>query len=370
VSGARFNIDKTEIIPIGTKPHRRTIADTRKINAQDNNPLPQKIRITHDGEVVCILGVWIGNEANNQAPWEPILNIIKTKLNRWERAHLMLNGKCIILQAIVRGHTQFLAKAQGMPKHIEDALMNIMTTFIWEETKPRIAMATLQCPTQEGGLNILNVKSRNKAIKIIWLKAYLNFSLFHQKWATVTDHIILATAPPHSVEKARDNPFMQTWTALLRGHRAKVLNNNIRQMLKTARRYNVNLAAIKMTPHLLAQLPVWYHLAAKQKFLNNARVKCLMGKHDVAKVADLVRTSACLCHPTQFQTHQKNKNCTCQECTADRTLGCTNPHKCAMEALTRLSLIHPKYDLMKQEPPDSMSLTRTWKLLNERAKMG
>jgi len=123
-----------------------------------------------------------------------------------------------------------------------------------------------------------------------------------------------------------------------------------------------------MTPHLLAQLPVWYHLATKQKFLNNARAKCLMGKHDVAKVADLVRTSACLCHPTQFQTHQKNKNCTCQECMANRTLGCTNPHKCTMEALARLSLIHPKYNLMKQEPPDGMSLTRTWKLLNERAR--
>jgi len=76
-------------------------------------------------------------------------------------------------------------------------------------------MATLQCPTQEGGLNILDVKSRNKAIEIIWLKAYLNFSSSHQKWAMVMDHIILATALPYSVEKARDNPFMQTWTAPL-----------------------------------------------------------------------------------------------------------------------------------------------------------
>jgi len=131
--------------------------------------------------VVRILGAWIGNEANNQAPWEPILNIIKTKLNRWEKVYLMLNGKCIILQAIIGGHTQFLAKAQGMPKRIEDALMNIMTTFIWEETKPRITMATLQRPTQEGGLNILDVKLRNKAIEIIWLKAYLNFSSSRQK---------------------------------------------------------------------------------------------------------------------------------------------------------------------------------------------
>jgi len=57
VSGARFNIDKMEIIPIGTKAHRKTIADTRKINAQDNNLLPQKIRIACDREAVHILGV-------------------------------------------------------------------------------------------------------------------------------------------------------------------------------------------------------------------------------------------------------------------------------------------------------------------------
>jgi len=63
---------------------------------------------------------------------------------------------------------------------------------------------------QEGGLNILDIKLRNEAIEIIWLKAYLNFSSSHQKWATVTDHIILAAAPPHLVKKARDNPFMQT----------------------------------------------------------------------------------------------------------------------------------------------------------------
>jgi len=54
VSGARFNIDKTEIIPIGMKAHRKTIADTRKINAQDDNLLPQKIRIACDGEAVKV----------------------------------------------------------------------------------------------------------------------------------------------------------------------------------------------------------------------------------------------------------------------------------------------------------------------------
>ena len=45
VSGARFNIEKTEIIPIGTKSHRKTVADNRKINAQDNNPSPRRLEL-------------------------------------------------------------------------------------------------------------------------------------------------------------------------------------------------------------------------------------------------------------------------------------------------------------------------------------
>jgi len=44
-SGARFNIEKTEIIPMGKKTHRSTIVETRRINPQDVNPLPPKVRI-------------------------------------------------------------------------------------------------------------------------------------------------------------------------------------------------------------------------------------------------------------------------------------------------------------------------------------
>ena len=312
VSGVRFNIEKTEIIPLGKRSHRRTVVETRKINALDVNPLPPNVRIAQDGEVVRILSVWIGNDTNDLTPWEPILNTIKTKLDLWTKAHLTLNRKRVVTQAIIGGHTQFLAKAQGMPSYIEDALMKIISNFIWEhETRPRIAMDTLRCPIHEGGLNILDIKSRNEAIEIVWLRTYLNFSPSCQKWATVMDHIILAMAPSCSVKKARENPFLQTWKAPLKGPRAKCLNEDIKRMLKTARKYKINFAAIRLTPHLLAQLPAWYHLSAKKKPITNATAKCLLKKHDVTKVADLIKTSARLHHPAQHPTHRKNRNCTC-----------------------------------------------------------
>ena len=52
VSGARFNIKKMEIIPLGKKSHRRTVVATRKINPQDDNPLLPRIRIAKDREAI------------------------------------------------------------------------------------------------------------------------------------------------------------------------------------------------------------------------------------------------------------------------------------------------------------------------------
>ena len=78
-----------------------------------------------------MLGAWIGNRTNDVTPWEPILDIIKSKLIRWEKVHLTLNRKRIVIQTIVGGHTPFLTKAQGMLPHIKEALMNIISRFIW-----------------------------------------------------------------------------------------------------------------------------------------------------------------------------------------------------------------------------------------------
>ncbi|SRR6266702_2890668 len=56
--GAKFNFDKTEIIPIGTKRHRERIYQTWKIHPLDP-PLDPDIHITNDGEAICSLGAWV-----------------------------------------------------------------------------------------------------------------------------------------------------------------------------------------------------------------------------------------------------------------------------------------------------------------------
>jgi len=51
-SGAKFNIEKTEIIPIGMEPHRLEVVSTRKVHQMDFTTLDERIHITKDSEAV------------------------------------------------------------------------------------------------------------------------------------------------------------------------------------------------------------------------------------------------------------------------------------------------------------------------------
>jgi hypothetical protein len=237
VSGAKFNMEKTEIIPMGSTAHRDRIHATWKINQLDTTTLDTRIRITKDSEAIRSLGAWIGNNANDLSPWETILDKIKNKLERWNRMHPTIFGKGIIAQAVVGGHTQFLTKAQGMPPHIEDALMKTLRDFIWDnDTHLRITLKYLHLPLDKGGLKLLDIRARNEAIEIMWLKEYLNLSPSHPTWATLTDILINAAAPVGTSAIATVNTFLQTWDPPTRGPRVACLGNNMLRMLKMAKK--------------------------------------------------------------------------------------------------------------------------------------
>ncbi|KAG2032530.1 hypothetical protein BDR03DRAFT_935950 [Suillus americanus] len=113
-SGAKFNLEKTEILPIGSKEFRTSVIENKKMNEIDTPSL----------------GAWIGNDLNEITPWEPILDKIETHLQRWSTGHPTLDGKRHIIQMFVGGMTQFLSKAQGMPKNVESTLTKSIRQFI------------------------------------------------------------------------------------------------------------------------------------------------------------------------------------------------------------------------------------------------
>ncbi|TDL17429.1 ribonuclease H-like protein [Rickenella mellea] len=55
--------------------------------------------------------------------------------------------------------------------------------------------------------------------------------------------------------------------------------------------------------------------------------------------------------------HRTRKNCACENCRNDRSLGCTNPHKCRNAAKKTLDALHPKWDPRILEIDDGLDLT-------------
>ncbi|KAA1479859.1 hypothetical protein DENSPDRAFT_862081 [Dentipellis sp. KUC8613] len=150
VSGAKFNKEKTEIIPIGTPEHRARVLETRKLHEDDPQPLEDGIHIVSDGDSIRYLGAWIGNHADDHTPWTPVLDKLRNALERWGKGRPTLHGKSLIVQMIVGGMTQFLAKVQGMPPTLETAVIKIIRDFIWDgKPHPPVALDYLYLPREE-----------------------------------------------------------------------------------------------------------------------------------------------------------------------------------------------------------------------------
>ncbi|KIJ65260.1 hypothetical protein HYDPIDRAFT_62064, partial [Hydnomerulius pinastri MD-312] len=149
-SGAKFNITKTEVIPIGPKTYRDHLLETRKLN-DTQATIPDNIHLAKDGEATRILGAWIGNNTNEHAIWSPIIEKIDKSLERWERTHPSIEGRKIIIQRTIGSMTQYLTKAQGMPNEIESTLTAKLRKFIWDGTgNPAISLKTMEAPIEQG----------------------------------------------------------------------------------------------------------------------------------------------------------------------------------------------------------------------------
>ncbi|EJD37242.1 hypothetical protein AURDEDRAFT_73473, partial [Auricularia subglabra TFB-10046 SS5] len=191
--GAKFNVLKTEIIPLGTEEYRRGLIDSRKLNDADT-AIPTSIRIAEDGAPTRILGSWPGNALGSVNAWSVVVEKVEKDLSKWNRTHPTLNGRALIAQIVVGGYTQFLTAAEGMLLNVEKKLDRLITEFVWQDSKPHpINIDTMQRVRENGGLNLLQVRERNDAQYMVWFGAYLSEGPERPRWAFVADGIFRAT---------------------------------------------------------------------------------------------------------------------------------------------------------------------------------
>ncbi len=356
---ARFNMSKTEIIPIGNPAFREEMAESYRLTGAWKN-YPRGVHMAQNGEAVRILGAFFGNGVSQVQIWTLVLTkIVAMKkplmqvIERWSRGHATLQGKRHVIQMIIGGMTQFFTTVQRMPEIVVTRLTKVIREYLWDDRhSPPVSMEHVCLPVELGGLEVLDLETRSEAIDVMWLKAYLDFSETRPTWAYLADdllaNMVTKDCRPREVD-LRINPFLQRWNPRARG-----LPDELQGMMKVAHKYGVRLEGLAFSRRILNDMPMWDHICTDRKSQSRLTfpsklLTCLQRRHSVITVRDFVELASTLTHAD----HRPKTACKCSRCTDIRTrTGCTGPHLCATRAKELLDTLPARWDPREKQPND------------------
>ena len=290
VSGAKFNIEKTEIIPLGDQAQRGNTINSCGLSTECSR-IPDHIHIMKDGEPVRILGAWLGNNMDQLITWAPILENCCKHLKRWGSAKHSLEGHHLIIQMQVAGITQYLTKVQDMPRDVEVKLNKQIWKSMWNSEKTdTVNQNQMYASHQKGGKKVLDMETCKKAIHLTWLKAYLNLRTDCPTWTYFADAIIREDIPSsHKIDHDPESwimPIVQDWEPKTR---RSSLPEDLKAMMKLVKEFNVQLSATSPSRETQLDLPIWYHVCLAPsvcKLYKTRLAKCLRRRHKVSLVKD------------------------------------------------------------------------------------
>ncbi|KAH9834578.1 uncharacterized protein C8Q71DRAFT_687641, partial [Rhodofomes roseus] len=206
----------------------------------------------------------------------------------------------------------------------------------------------------------------------MWTKRYLNLTDDHPRWAYIVDVLFSKNVSKDAgaiKKNAQINTFLQAWNPST--GRGSCLPGYLRQMLKTAKRYNVSFEAVKLDEQMKKALPIWYHLGATKllRRLNNTTTSnCLRDVHGVTYVAELFKLIQRPCYIKAVETSNDFvPHCDCNDCEKDMEQGCRHPLRCCKAASALLRQVNRKWNPTMDTSPDGLSLTKRRKETNANA---
>ncbi|KAJ7576305.1 hypothetical protein C8J56DRAFT_800462 [Mycena floridula] len=127
-SSAKFNKDKTILPPIGSPEYRKKVLETRSMDAEGLEMLPDDIHIVKDAESIRILGAQIGNKCLDSESWTKTLEEIDEMIVWSGKSHPTLEGKSHTIEQTIAAKTQYKVQVSGMPKNVVKRLDEILCT--------------------------------------------------------------------------------------------------------------------------------------------------------------------------------------------------------------------------------------------------
>ena len=166
-SGLRLNINKTNGLLIGrSKALQDNIIDNIKLESH-----------------VKALGTYFGVDkaACDKLNWENKIDACQKLLNTWSCRKLTFYGKITIIKTLFLPKIAYLTQSISTPKSVIDKLNTMMFKFLWSNKSEKIKRNTLIGPKHQGGLDMPDLLTYVKTLRLKWVKSLTDKSVANWK---------------------------------------------------------------------------------------------------------------------------------------------------------------------------------------------
>ena len=157
-SGAKMNMRKSEILCVG------------EVDMSECD-----IPMTVAKGMIKVLGVYVGvgEKEARDVTWTGVLNKVKQNLNLWKMRKLRLRGKVIVVNCLMMSRVNHVLSTLDLPLWVVKDLNKAVNNFLWDGRPGKIAHGVLINGYKDGGLKLLDVEVKKKALRVKMIKKYL-----------------------------------------------------------------------------------------------------------------------------------------------------------------------------------------------------
>ena len=174
-SGLKPNLTKCEIAGIGAlKGVQVAVCGTRCIDLCN--------------EAIKILGTYVScnSRIKKESNFLKIVSIVQSALNLWRYRNLTLEGRIVVFKSLAISKIVFQALIAPVPTHVIKALETIQTSFLWNNSNPKIKHKTLCKRYENGSLKNVGIRNKVNSLQSSWVKKL--YDDYFREWKIIPLH--------------------------------------------------------------------------------------------------------------------------------------------------------------------------------------
>ena len=164
ISGFCINYDKTSVYRAGGLKTSAAKCYTERTLHWTNNP-------------INILGIQVCDDQNllMTLNYNPIIEKSKAILSLWSKRALSLIGRVMIVNSLVSSLFVYKMLAlRKIPEYVIGKYDKMISDFLWDGRRPKIAMKHLKSSKTSGGLKLSDLRKKDQALKVSWVQILQN----------------------------------------------------------------------------------------------------------------------------------------------------------------------------------------------------